>query len=73
MRLNSNKTKSIVVSRSRTIALGYCEFTLGDAELEEVKSLRILGVTLDFILTSKTHLWKLCQKQLGVWRLCAGQ
>ena len=41
MRFNP-KTKSMVVSRSRTIAPGYGDLTLDGAELEEIKSLRIL-------------------------------
>ena len=39
MRLNPRKTKSMVVSRSRTNAHGYGDLTLGSAELEEIKSL----------------------------------
>ena len=42
MRLNPKKTKPIVVSQSRTYALGYSDLILGGAKLEEVKSLRIL-------------------------------
>ena len=44
----------MVVSRSRINAPGYGDLTFG-AELE-VKSLRILGVTLDSKLTLETHL-----------------
>ena len=44
MRLNPNKMKSMVVSWALTFALRYGEFTLGVAELEKVKNLRILGV-----------------------------
>ena len=58
MRLNSKKTKSMVVSRSRNIASGYHDLTLGGAELQELKSLHILGVTLDSKLTFETHLLK---------------
>ena len=50
------KMKSMVVSRSRTYAPGYGNLTLGDAELEELKSMRILGVTLGSKLTFETHL-----------------
>ena len=35
MRPNPKKAKSIVVSRSRTIAPGYGDLTFGGAELEE--------------------------------------
>ena len=46
MRLNPKKTKSIVVSWSRTRAPDYGELTLGGAELK-VESLHIIGITLD--------------------------
>ena len=55
MRANPKKTKFMLINRSRTIALGYGDLTLDGAELEEVKSLRILGVTLDSKLTFETH------------------
>ena len=47
MRLNPKKTKFMLVRWSRTSAPGYCEFIVGGTELEEVKSLRILGVTFN--------------------------
>ena len=47
MRLNSKKTKSMVVSSSRIIAPDYDDLTPGSAELEKLKSLHILGVTFD--------------------------
>ena len=56
MRLNHKKTKCMVVSRSWTSAPGYGDLTLGVAELEDVKSLRILGETFDFKLTFQMHL-----------------
>ena len=61
----------MVVSRSRTIAPGYGDLTLGGAELEEVKSLRILGVTLDSKLSNEIHLREVVSKAtkcLGVVR-----
>ena len=56
LRLNLKNAKSMGVSRSRTDAPGYGILTLGGTELEEVKSLRILGVTLDSKLTFEAHL-----------------
>ena len=59
----------MVVSRSRNIAPGYGDLTLGSAEIEEVKSLSIRGVTLDFKLTFVTHLREVMLKaprSLGV-------
>ena len=43
MRLNPKNTTAMVISRSRIIASGYGDLTLGGAELEKVKSLHILG------------------------------
>ena len=40
-----------IVSRSRTVALSYGDPTLGGAELDVVKSLRITGVIVDSKLT----------------------
>ena len=45
MRFHFKKTKSMVVSRSRTITPDYGDVNLGGAELEEIKSLRILEAT----------------------------
>ena len=50
MRLNPKKTKFMVVSRSSIIAPGYGDLTLGSAELEEAKCLRILRVTFDSLV-----------------------
>ena len=71
MRLNPKKTKSMVVSRFRTIAPSYGALTLGGTELEDEKSLRILVVTLDSKMTSETHLWKVVSRaarSLGIVR-----
>ena len=43
MWINPKKTKLMGVSRFRAIVPGNGELTLGGAELEEVKSLHILG------------------------------
>ena len=51
MRLNPKKMKPMVVSRSRTNALGFSNFTLSGAELEEEKGLCIRGVIFDSKLT----------------------
>ena len=67
--------KSQVVSRSRTCASSYGDLTIGGAELEEVKSLLILGVTLNFKLTFESHLREVVStatRSLGVVRR-AGQ
>ena len=59
---NPKKTKSMVVSKSRTNVHGYGELTLGAIELEEVKTLRILGVTLDSKFAFEIHLRDLVSK-----------
>ena len=53
----------MVISWFRTIAPGNDDLTLSGAELEEVKSLRILGVTLDSKLTFETYLWVVVSKE----------
>ena len=53
VKLNPQKTNSMVVIRSWTNAPGYGDLTLGGAELENVKSLQILEVTFDNKLTFK--------------------
>ena len=71
MRLNPKKKKTMMVSRSHTIAPDYGDLSLGDEEFDEVKSLRILGVTLDSKLTFESHLLDVSSKavrSLGVMR-----
>ena len=71
-RRNSKQPKSMVGSGSRTYAPGYGDLTLGDAELEEVRNLRILEKTFDSNLTFDTHLRAVVSKaarNLGVVRL----
>ena len=52
----------MVLSRSRIYALSCGDLTVGGAELEEVKGLRILGVTVDSKLTFETHLREVVSK-----------
>ena len=52
----------MLVCRSRTNAPVSGNLTLCSVELEEVKSLRILEVTLDSKLTFKTHLPEVVSK-----------
>ena len=66
LRLIPEKAKSMVVSRSRTYSCSYGDLTVGGAELEKVKSRRILGVTLDFKLTFRLIFVKLCQRHTRV-------
>ena len=69
MRTNPKKTNSMRISRSRTYAPSIGDFTLGGAELEEAKSQRILGVTLDSKLTFETRMREIvwnAVKSIGV-------
>ena len=63
----------MVFTQSRTNASDYGDLTLGGAELPEVKSLRILEITLDSKLTRETHLCELCRRQPEVWVSCSQQ
>ena len=51
-----------MISRSRTYAPDYGDITLGDEELEGVKALRILEVTVDSKLTFEIHLLEVGSK-----------
>ena len=69
MKINSKKTKSMMVSRSWTYAPSYGDLTLGGVALDKVRALRILGVTFDSKLTFETHLREVVSKaamSLGV-------
>ena len=69
MRLNPKKTRSRAVSRSRTIAAGYADLTLGSGKIGEAKSLCILEVALVTKLTFEFHLRNVVSKvarSLGV-------
>ena len=75
MRLNHRKLKFMVVSWSRINALGYGDLIIDGADLEEVKTLRVLGVTLDSKLTFEAHLREFVPKPArspGFLR-CAGK
>ena len=69
----SKKTKSMVVSRSRTYAHVYGDFTHDGAKLEEIKSVRILGVIVDSKLRFETHLCEGVSKAARSWVLGAVQ
>ena len=62
MKINPRKVKSILVSRPRTYAPDYGELTIDGEEREEVRSLRILGITIDSKLTFQTPLREFVSK-----------
>ena len=51
MKLNANKTKTMIVSRSRTVHPQLTALTLDETVLEESTDLVILGVTFDAKMT----------------------
>ena len=69
MRFNPKNIKFMAVSRSRTIAPVYGDLTIGGAELEEVKGLRILGVTRDSKLTFAIHMREVVSKAARSWTM----
>ena len=60
-----------MVSRSVISAPCYGDLALGGVEFEELKSLRILGVSIDFKLTFETHLREIISRTPGICRSCA--
>ena len=55
MSLNIGKTKTMTISRSRTMLLCFPELALIDIALKETSELIILGVTFDPKLTFERH------------------
>ena len=56
MKLNANKTKTMIVSRSRTMHPLSPTLTIGATVLKESDDLVILGVTFDSKMTFEKHL-----------------
>ena len=56
MKLNASKTKTMIVSRSRTMHLHPPPLTIDGTVLNESDDLDILGVTFDSKLTFEKHL-----------------
>ena len=56
MKLNASKTKTILVSRSRTMHPQSPALTIGGTMLMESEDLVILGVTFDSKMTFEKHL-----------------
>ena len=55
MKLNPNKTKTLIVSRSRTLTPAHSDLVLEGETLDVSNSLVILGVTLDSKMTFEQH------------------
>ena len=56
MKLNASKTKTMIVSRSRTINPQSPALTIGGTVLKESDDLVILGMTFDSKMTFEKHL-----------------
>ena len=56
MKLNASKTKTMIVSRSRTVRLQLTPLTLDGTMVKESADLVILGVTFDAKMTFEKHL-----------------
>ena len=56
MKLNATKTKTMIVSRSRTMHPQSPPLTIGRTVLKESDNLVILGVTFDSKMTFEKHL-----------------
>ena len=56
MKLNASKTKTMIVSRSRTMRPQSPALTIGGTVLKESDDLVILGVTFDSKMTFEKHL-----------------
>ena len=56
MKLNASKTKTMMISRSRTIHPQSPAFTIGGTVLKESDDLVIFGVTFDYKITFEKHL-----------------
>ena len=56
MKLNASKTKTMIVSRSRTMHPQSPTLTIGGTVLKESDDLVILGVTFDSKMTFEKHL-----------------
>ena len=56
MKSNASKTKTVIVSRSRTMNSQSPSLTIGGTVLKESDDLVILGVTFDSKMTFEKHL-----------------
>ena len=56
MRLNPNKTQSMIVSRSRTVFPPHLDLLVGSTSLNSCDFLKVLGVMFDSKFTSERHI-----------------
>ena len=71
MKLNASKTKTMIVSRSRTMHRQSPALTIGSTLLKESDDLVILGVTFNSKMTFEKHLRSVSRaasQRLGIFR-----
>ena len=71
MKFNATKTKTMIVSRSRTVHPQSPSLTIGGTVLKESDDLVILGVTFDSKMTFEKHLRSVSRaasQRLGILR-----
>lgn len=74
MRLNPNKTKDLIISRSRTINPAHPPLSINGTLINTTNQIRLLGVTLDSKLTFRAHLREMSRvisSKLGILRKCS--
>ena len=72
IKLNASKTKTKIVSRSRTMHPQSPSLTIGGTVLKESADLDILGVTFNSKMTFEKHLRSVSRaasQRLGIWYL----
>ena len=71
MKLNPNKSKEMIVSRSRTLVPEHPNLLINGVIINRSNQLKLLGVTLDSKLTFETHLRNMARgisQKLGILR-----
>ena len=59
IRLNPNKTQSMIVSRSRTVFPPHRDLLVGSTSLNSCDSFKILGVMFDSMFTFEKHIYSI--------------
>ena len=73
MQLNPSKSKSLIVSRSRTLFPAHPDIIIGDVAIPNCSFVKLLGVTLDPKLTFERHLRdvaSMISQKVGILRRC---
>ena len=71
MRLNSDKTQSMIVNRSRTVFPPHPDLLVGSTSLNSCDSFKILGVMFDSKFTFERHICSISSsvaQKIGLFR-----